>query len=110
MDFSLLSIFKRLAKSFFKNKFGNYFRKNSNSNSFVFFVWQKMEFANSQINMGKRKKGYLQQFGKIDLPKSKKGNPAARERRAHAGVARETECQADRELAYMPIHPRILSS
>jgi hypothetical protein len=38
-----------------------------------------MEFANSQINMGRRKKGYLQRFGKIDLPKSKKENPAARE-------------------------------
>jgi hypothetical protein len=33
--------------------------KLSNSNDFVFFVWQKMEFANSQINMGRRKKGYL---------------------------------------------------
>jgi hypothetical protein len=44
----------------------------SNSNGFAFFVWQKMEFANSQINMGRRKKGYLQRFGKIDLPKSKK--------------------------------------
>jgi hypothetical protein len=59
---------------------------------------------------GDEKKGYLQRFGKIDLPKSKKGNPAAREGRAHAGVVRETECQADRELAYMPIHPRILPS
>jgi hypothetical protein len=39
----------------------------SNSNGFAFFVWQKMEFANSQINMGRRKKGYLQRFGKIDL-------------------------------------------
>jgi hypothetical protein len=28
----------------------------SNSNGFAFFVWQKMEFANSQINMGKIKK------------------------------------------------------
>jgi hypothetical protein len=69
-----------------------------------------MEFANSEINMGRRKKGYLQWFGKIDLPKFKKGNPAAREGRAHAGAAREMECQADRELAYMPIHPRILPS
>jgi hypothetical protein len=69
-----------------------------------------MEFANSQINMGRRKKGYLQPFGKIDLPKSKKGNPAAREGRVHAGVAREMECQADCELAYMPIHFRILPS
>jgi hypothetical protein len=69
-----------------------------------------MQFANSQINMGRRKKGYLQRFGKIDLLKSKKGNPAAREGRAHAGVAREMECQANRELAYMPIHPRILPS
>jgi hypothetical protein len=67
-----------------------------------------MEFFNSQINMGRRKKGYLQRFGKIDLPKSKKGNSAAWEERAHTGVERETECQADRELAYMPIHPRIL--
>jgi hypothetical protein len=82
----------------------------SNSNGFAFFVWQNMEFVNSQINMGRRKKGYLQRFGKIDLPKSKKGNPTAREGRAHAGVVRETECQADRELAYMPIHPRILPS
>jgi hypothetical protein len=31
-----------------------------------------MELANSQINMGRRKKDYLQRFGKIDLPKSKK--------------------------------------
>jgi hypothetical protein len=31
-----------------------------------------MKFANSQINMGRRKKGYLQRFGKIDLLKSKK--------------------------------------
>jgi hypothetical protein len=69
-----------------------------------------MEFANCQINMERRKKGYLQRFGKIDLPKSKKGNPAAREGRAHAGVVRETEYQADRELAYMPIHPMILPS
>jgi hypothetical protein len=60
--------------------------------------------------MGRRKKGYLQRFGKIDLPKSKKGNLAAQEGRAHAGVVRETECQADSELAYMPIHPRILPS
>jgi hypothetical protein len=59
---------------------------------------------------GGEKKGYLKRFSKIDLPKSKKENPAAREGRAHAGVARETECQADRELAYMPIHPRILLS
>jgi hypothetical protein len=69
-----------------------------------------MEFANSQINMGRRKKGYLQRFGKIDLLKSKKGNPTAREERSHAGVVRETECQTDRELAYMPIHLRILPS
>jgi hypothetical protein len=40
----------------------------------------------------------------------KKENPAAREGRAHAGVAREMECQADCELTYMPIHPRILPS
>jgi hypothetical protein len=59
---------------------------------------------------GEEKKSYLQRFGKIDLSKSKKGNPAAREGKAHAGVARETECQANRKLAYMPIHPRILSS
>jgi hypothetical protein len=26
-----------------------------------------MEFANSQINMGRRKKGYLQRFGKIAI-------------------------------------------
>jgi hypothetical protein len=64
-----------------------------------------MEFVNSQINIGRRKR-----FGKIDLPKSKKGNPAAREGKAHAGVMRETECQADRELAYMSIHLRILPS
>jgi hypothetical protein len=69
-----------------------------------------MEFANSQINMGRRKKGYPQRFGKIDLPKFKKGNPAAQEGRAHAGVMHEAECQADHELAYMSIHPRILPS
>jgi hypothetical protein len=31
-------------------------RNKSNSNGFAFFVWQKIEFANSQINMGRRKK------------------------------------------------------
>jgi hypothetical protein len=69
-----------------------------------------MELANSQINMGRRKKGYLQRFDKIDLPKSKKENLAAREGRTHVGVVCEMECQDDRELAYMSIHPRILSS
>jgi hypothetical protein len=49
----------------------------SNFNGFAFFIWQKIEFANFQINIGEEKKSYLQQFGKIDLPKSKKGNPAA---------------------------------
>jgi hypothetical protein len=59
---------------------------------------------------GEEKKGYLQRFDKIDLPKSKKGNLAAQEGRAHVGVVCEMECQDDRELAYMPIHPRILLS
>jgi hypothetical protein len=49
-------------------------------------------------------------LAKLTCQNPKKGNPAAREGRAHAGVVRETECQAGRELAYMPIHPRILPS
>jgi hypothetical protein len=30
-----------------------------------------MAFSNSQNNMGKEKRGYLQEFGIIELPKSK---------------------------------------
>jgi hypothetical protein len=43
----------------------------SNSNSLLFFVSQIMAFSNSQNNMGKEKRGYLQEFGIIELPKSK---------------------------------------
>jgi hypothetical protein len=69
-----------------------------------------MEFANSQINMGSRKKVISNGLAKLTCQNPKKGNPMAREGRAHVGVVRETECQADHELAYMPIHPRILPS
>jgi len=41
----------------------------SNSNGFVFFVWQNIEFANLQMNMAKLKKVYLQPFFIILLQK-----------------------------------------
>jgi hypothetical protein len=43
------------------------------SNSFAFFISQMVVFVNSQNNMGREKRAYLQEFGIIDFPKSKVG-------------------------------------
>jgi hypothetical protein len=59
---------------------------------------------------GGEKKAISNGLAKLTCQNPKKENPAAREGRAHTGVARETECQVDRELAYMPIYLRILPS
>ena len=45
------------------------------SNGFAFFVWQNMEFANSQINMAKVKRINLQRFPIIHLAKTKIVDP-----------------------------------
>jgi hypothetical protein len=44
----------------------------SNFNGFAFFVWQKMEFADSQINMGRRKKVISNGLAKLTCQNLKK--------------------------------------